>query len=77
MVTKDETALVEAVTVEGTAWADMTGKITLFEIDVTAATVEGTVVTVALLVCLVDERLVSLLASLPNRKYTRFEADAL
>lgn len=59
MVTKDEIALVEAVTVEGTAWADMTGKITLFEIDVTAATVEGTVVTVALLVCLVDERLVS------------------
>ena len=42
------------LTVDGTTWVDMTGKPTLFETDAT----EATVVTVALLFCLVDECLV-------------------
>ena len=45
VVTEDDTTLVETVAVD------------VFETDATAATVEGTVVTVALLFCLVDERL--------------------
>ena len=66
MVTKDETTLVETVAVDGTAWVDMTGKIRLFETDATAPTVEGTVVTVALLLCLVDERLVPKERTIPT-----------
>ena len=58
VVTEDDTTLVETVTVDGPPWVDMTGKTTLFETDAAAATVEGTVVTVVLLLCLVDERLV-------------------
>ena len=55
-MTKDEaTVPVEILlTVDGTTWVDMTGKPTLFETDAT----EATVVTVALLFCLVDECLV-------------------
>lgn len=58
MVIKDEIVLVEVVIVEGIVWVDMIGKIILFEIDVIVVIVEGIVVIVALLVCLVDERLV-------------------
>lgn len=58
MVIKDEIVLVEVVIVEGIVWVDMIGKIILFEIDVIVVIVEGIVVIVVLLVCLVDEWLV-------------------